>query len=71
MGSLETVITKKRSKVGGGSKKDRQHYTHQTKYLKQMSRTAKNKSVAWIRHLAKYPEDLIAIENIKRCRKEF
>ena len=57
-------IVKKRPKLAG-SKKGRQHTIHQSKYLRQFDRTAKNKANARKRHLKNHPNDLKARELIK------
>jgi len=67
-GSKEITVRKQKVKVGGGSKKGRQHGTHERKYSRQFDRTAKNKENAWSRHLAKHPKDLQAREQIKKAR---
>mgnify|MGYP001608226789 CR=1 FL=1 len=68
MGSKETEIRIKtsKSKIGGASKKGRQHIVHQEKYRKQADRTSKNKIKAWTSHLRNHPKDVVAKENIKR-----
>jgi len=66
--TVEKTITKSKSKVGGSSKKGRQHATHGRKYQRQFDRTAKNKERAWSKHLASHPNDLIAKGNIGKAR---
>jgi len=57
-----------KSKIGGASKKGRQHVAHQRKCLRQWERTAKNKLKAWRKHLDKHPNDARAKENIGRAK---
>jgi hypothetical protein len=69
MGSTNTIIrsiTQKKVKVGGASKKGRQHVAHARKYQRQTIRTAKNKEKSWKLHLRKHPNDEVAKENIQR-----
>jgi len=58
-------------KVGGSSKKGRQHSTHGNKYLKQTDRTRRNKEKAWKKHLKKNPTDAKARINIERLLGKF
>jgi len=67
--TMEIKITKKRLKTGGGSKKGRQSVVHKNKYLRQYSKTEKNKIKAWERHLKAHPNDLKAREDIKKAGK--
>ena len=71
MGStnVATTISKSKSKVGGSSKKGRQHVVHTRKYQKQKDRTSKNKEKAWSKHLAKHPKDMKAKEDIKKAKE--
>ena len=55
-------------KMGGSSKKGRQHTAHGRKYLKQMDRTQKNKEKAWKKHLKTHPNDVVARKNIEKVR---
>jgi len=74
MGSKETktvTIGKKKQKIGGASKKDRQHVHHAHKCLRQFDRTSKNKDKAWKAHLANHPNDKVAAANIKRVMGAF
>lgn len=59
------------AKVGGSSKKGRQHGANSKKYLKQFDRTSKNKNNSWKKHLKKNPTDLVARKNIERLRGKF
>ena len=58
-------------KVGGSSKKGRQHATQGGKYLKQTDRTRRNKEKAWKKHLKKNPTDAKARINIERLMGKF
>jgi hypothetical protein len=71
--TVEQTISKSKSKakIGGASKKGRQHVAHQKKYSRQFDRTAKNKAKAWASHLAVHPNDLVAKERIKAIRGAF
>jgi hypothetical protein len=74
MGSPKTrtiTISKSKAKVGGSSKKGRQHAAHTRKYMRQKDRTAINKNKAWKRHLKKHPNDVVAAVNIKRLMGAF
>ena len=73
MGSEKTkvVIGKKKQKIGGSSKKDRQHAHHVQKCLRQFDRTSKNKNRSWKAHLANHPNDKVAAANIKRVMGAF
>ena len=74
MGSPQTKIikvSKSKAKVGGSSKKGRQHVAHARKYLKQMDRTASNKNKAWKLHLKNHPNDVVAQKNIERLMGKF
>lgn len=64
--AVEIKIVRKKVKVGGGSKKGRRHSAHQVKYQKQKTRTARNKEIAWRKHLEKHPNDLAAQQNLKK-----
>lgn len=63
-----TTIMKKRIRVGGGSKKGRQHIVHEGKYRKQTMRTAKNKEKSWANHLLNHPHDLQAKQQIAKAK---
>jgi hypothetical protein len=73
MGSQITrvVVSKSKSKIGGASKKGRQHQAHLKKYLKQADRTSKNKNRAWKRHLKEHPNDIVAKKDIERLMGKF
>jgi hypothetical protein len=73
MGSTATTVTvsKSKSKVGGSSKKGRQHAVHIKKYLKQADRTSKNKNRAWKKHLSNHPKDLVAKKDLERLMGKF
>jgi len=47
------------------SHKGRQHIARKGKYLRQWTRTAKNKRKAWATHLKNHPKDKLAVNNIK------
>lgn len=57
------------SKQGKSSKKDRQSVHYKSHYVKQYSRTYKNKEKAWARHIKKYPNDVKAKLDISEARK--
>ena len=59
------------TKVGGSSKKGRQHGAKGKKYMKQFDRTAKNKTKAWKKHLKKNPTDAKARINIEKLMGKF
>ena len=74
MGSTQTKVisvSKSKAKVGGSSKKGRQHVVHQRKCLRQFERTSKNKRGAWKLHLKNHPNDKVAIKNIERVMGQF
>ncbi len=72
MGSKSTkIIVRSTVKIGGSSKKGRQHAAHVGKYRRQADRTAKNKNKAWKAHLKLHPNDLVAKTNIERLMGAF
>lgn len=56
------------SSKSGSSAKGRQHANHKGKYLKQWTRSSKNKEKAWKAHLANHPNDKMAKESIAIAR---
>lgn len=73
MGAKDTKVillpkSRSKQKVGGSSKKGRQHVVHQKKCQKQFYATAQNKEKAWTRHLKNHPNDAKAKEFIPKAR---